>query len=452
MRRDARLALEEGQEVVSSVGNSVVRSVVVMSRSRMGLALAGAAFMVLAALLPNTAQAQFGLRGGPLGVARFAVGHVIGLSRLRHARMAVRGGRTRSAALRSQDPRGTERAQLANPYVLRAALTAQAALSGWHGGRRPQGWWRHPDGSYGWAGPVFWPFAHDDLTTAIIFGDATSLSLYGYGDIYAAIFAPYAATELAAYTAPQGRRARRVPPVEAVCEASDTGGLPVDRIIAAVQPNELQRTALDELAAAWTNARDTIRAACPAQAPAAAAERLGLMQARLEAMIKATGAIAPPLAKFVDLLADNQKAKLDALAKDRRAALASAQHKDAQAASACQADSDPRYDEQVQRQYEQLVRQQWPADDIASTLRLDEIARARLEVLQDTTLRTMQTLSACPTEPAATPSARLAAAKARLETMLQAVKGVGDALDDFGADLSDEQKASFEAIGPKRGA
>jgi hypothetical protein len=36
--------------------------------------------------------------------------------------------------------------------------------------------------------------------------------------------------------------------------------------------------------------------------------------------------------------------------------------------------------------------------------------------------------------------------------MLQAIKGVGDALDDFEADLSDEQKAAFEAIGPKRGA
>ncbi|WP_247987107.1 Spy/CpxP family protein refolding chaperone [Bradyrhizobium sp. 186] len=415
----------------------------------MGLALAGAAILVLAVLLPNRAEAQFGLRGGPLGVARFAVGHVIGLSRLRHARMGVRGGRTRSAALRSQDPRGAERGQPANPYILRAALTAQAALSGWHGGRRPQGWWRHPDGSYGWVGPVFWPFAHDDLTTAIIFGDATSLSLYGYGDIYAAIFAPYAATELAAYTAPQGRRARKVPSVENVCDVSDTGGLPVDRIIAAAQPNELQRTALDELATAWTTARDTIRASCPAQAPAAAAERIGLMQARLEAMIKATDTVAPPLAKFVDLLDDRQKTKLDALAKERGAALASGQQKNPQAASACQAD--PRYDEQVQRQYEQLVQQQWPADDIAATLRLDDTARARLDVLQDTALRTMQTLSACPTKPAATPQARLAAVKARLETMLQAVKGVGDALDDFEADLSDEQKTGFEAMGPKRG-
>ena len=118
-----------------------------------------------------------------------------------------------------------------------------------------------------------------------------------------------------------------------------------------------------------------------------------------------------------------------------------AQHKDAQAAAACEADNDPRYDVQAQRQYEQLVQQQWPADDIAATLRLDDTGRARLDVLQDTTLRTMETLSACPSKPAATPQARLAAVKARLETMLQAVNGVGDALDDFEADLSDEQKA-----------
>jgi hypothetical protein len=219
-----------------------------------------------------------------------------------------------------------------------------------------------------------------------------------------------------------------------------------------VQPNELQRTALDELVTAWTVARDSIRATCPAQLPASASERLGLMRERLEAMIKATDAIAPPLAKFVDLLDANQKTRLDALANEARAALASSQHKDAQAASACAADSDPRYDTQLQRQYEQLVQQQWPVADIASTLRLDDIGRARLDVLQDTTLRTMETLSACPTKPAATPQGRLTAVKARLETMLQAVKGVADALDDFEADLSDEQKAGFEAIGPKRGA
>jgi hypothetical protein len=446
MRRGPRSVLEEGQKVVSSV---------VMSRSRMGLVLSGAVLAVLAVLLPDRAEAQFGLRGGPLGVARFAVGHVMGMSRLRHARMAVRGGRYRSAALRSQDPRqypgGVEREQAANPMILRAALTAQVALSGWRGGRRPQGWWRHPDGSYGWAGPVFWPFAHDDLTNAMIFADTTSISLYGYGDIYAAIFAPYAATELAAYTAPQGKRARKIPSAQNICDVSDPAGFPADRIASAVQLSELQRTALDDLGAAWLSARDSIRAACPTEVPATAADRLGLMRERLEAMIKATDSIAPPLAKFVDLLDDGQKARLDALANERRAVLAAGQRKDARAEAACDPDKDPRYDVQAQRQYEQLVQQQWPAADIASTLKLDDTARARFDVLQDTTLRTMETLSACPTKAAATPQARLAAVKARLETMLQAVKGVGDALDDFEADLSDEQKAGFEAMGPKRG-
>ncbi|MCJ9736610.1 hypothetical protein MOV75_41505, partial [Bradyrhizobium sp. PRIMUS42] len=66
---------------------------------RMGLALTGATLLIAAVLLPARAEAQFGLRGGPLGVARFAVGHMIGVSRLRHSRMAVRGSRYRSAAL-----------------------------------------------------------------------------------------------------------------------------------------------------------------------------------------------------------------------------------------------------------------------------------------------------------------------------------------------------------------
>jgi hypothetical protein len=49
-----------------------------------------------------------------------------------------------------------------------------------------------------------------------------------------------------------------------------------------------------------------------------------------------------------------------------------------------------------------------------------------------------------------TPPARLAALRKRLDAMLQGVKSVRDALDDFYATLSDEQKAQFEAIGARR--
>lgn len=423
-----------------------------MSGVRLKAALAGVALLAGAMLMPQPAEARFGLRGGPLGVARFAVGHIVGMSRLRHARIS-RGHRTRTAALRAPDPRGlrgADRARMQNPIMMRAALTAQAALSGWRGGRHAQGWWRHPDGSYGWVGPVFWPFAFDDIGNAVLLGDATALTLYGYGDIYAAIFSPYAPRELAAYT--NASRRARVPDIASLCDAGEAGGLPVERIAAAVQPNEAQRAALDDLAVAWTSARDTIRAACPAQAAADAAGRLAVMQARVAAMIKASDDVAPPLQRFEALLDDGQKQKLAELGHERRAALAALQRKDKSSAdAACSPDADPRYDEKLQRQYEQLVQQQWPADEIAGTLRLDATGRARLDVLQDTTLRTMQSLSPCPQKPAATATARLQAVKARLQTMQTDLRNVTDALDDFQADLTEAQKAAFEQMGPKRG-
>ena len=58
----------------------------------------------------------------------------------------------------------------------------------------------------------------------------------------------------------------------------------------------------------------------------------------------------------------------------------------------------------------------------------------------------------CQPDDVVTPPARLVELANRLDTMLQAVKLVRPALEDFYATLSDEQKAQFEAIGPKRTA
>jgi hypothetical protein len=51
------------------------------------------------------------------------------------------------------------------------------------------------------------------------------------------------------------------------------------------------------------------------------------------------------------------------------------------------------------------------------------------------------------TLPTTTPPARLVAISMRLNTMLQAVKNVRAALDDFYTSLSDEQKSQFNMIG-----
>jgi hypothetical protein len=58
--------------------------------------------------------------------------------------------------------------------------------------------------------------------------------------------------------------------------------------------------------------------------------------------------------------------------------------------------------------------------------------------------------ASCAPDTALTPPARLAAVGQRLDTMLKAVETVKAALEDFYQDLTDEEKAQFEAIGPGR--
>jgi hypothetical protein len=426
-----------------------------MSKSRIAMVAVATAVIVLSALPSRPAEAGFRLRVGPVGIARMAVGRVLGLARIRHAHMAVRGGRIRTAALGPQDLRSMEQAGQAGRTAMRAQLTAAAALAGWHGGRSREGWWRHLDGAYGWVGPLFWPLASDDLTDYVWLGDATAIWTYGYGDIYAAMFTPYAQGDLAAYLSPaSSRRARRVPSVQQLCgEAAESTGVPIDRIAQIVQANEAQRAALDELSAAWTSAAETIRSSCPAEAQASGLDRLAAMQARIGAMIEAVDAVQPQLVRFYGMLDDDQKARLNALGGDSRAAAARRGKDSAKdpRMAACEAGRAPQDDLAAQRQYEQLVAQQWPVKDITASLNLNEVQSAAFDVVQDTTVNTMEPLSPCPPSNTLTPAARLTAAKARLETMLQSVRNVSEALDDFYFNLSDEQKAQFEQLGPRRG-
>jgi hypothetical protein len=415
------------------------------------MAAAGLALVVLGAL-PSAAEAGIRLRGGPVGVARFAMAGILSVAGLRHARMAARRSRVRMAALRPQDLRPA--AESIRPSE-RAQLTAVAALAGWQGGRATQGWWQHADGSYGWVGPLFWPFAYSDLYDYVLLGDGSGFWAYGYGDLYAAIFSPYAASDLSAFAAerPAGRRHRHAPSVQELCggDTAETTGLPLERIGQVIAANEAQRTAFDELVSAWTSAGDTIRASCPAQAATTALERLAAMQSRVNAMLSGVEAVQPSLQKFYDLLSDEQKARLNAPQRNRRADAAAAKLKQMQDA-ACQASREPQDEQQAERQYRQLVARQWPLDDIAASLKLDDTERAALEVVQDTTMGTMEALSACPPKDALTPLARLKAAKARLEAIREAIRSVNDAVDDFYWHLSDEQKTQFEELGPnKRG-
>jgi hypothetical protein len=342
----------------------------------------------------------------------------------------------------------------------RAHISAVAATAGWHNGREGRrGWWRHGNGGYGWVGPLYWPFAYNDMYDYAMWGDGYDDSFwgYGYGDIYAGMFAPDSYDDLTGYL-PQyaginprgtGSTTGRAAPAAAtpntetgaltqMCgdDSRDIAGLPIDRIQQTIQPNDAQRAALDDLANASAKAAQGIMAACPTDITLTAPSRLAHMQQRIETMIAAVEIVQPPLEKFYGLLNDEQKLPLTALGQDQRRS-ETAQKTTASLAQTCGA--------------AQPGATEWPTAEIDRTVRPTEAQRASLVTLGDDTAKAADMLKAsCQPDNSLTPPARLASVGKRLDTMLQAVKTVRSGLDGFYGALSDEQKAKFEVIGSQR--
>ena len=346
------------------------------------------------------------------------------------------------------------RSVLHNPAA-RTRIAANAATAGWRNGHGGNGWWRHRNGGYGWVGPLFWPFAYYDIYDYALWGGGFDPSFwdYGYDDIYAGIFGPYGYDDLTGYlpyagTAPASSASATLAANPApsqltdMCgeDGRDIAGLLIDQIQTALQPDDTQRAALDDLANASVKAAQDIRAACPTQISLTAPSRLAAMQTRIEAMIAAVGTVQPPLDKFYGLLNDEQKAKLNALGQDQRRN----ERRDETAASDAQSCGTAAAQPGVT---------DWPTAEIDARLHPTDAQRASLTALQDASSKAADMLKAsCQNETALTPPARLAAVGKRLDVMLQAVKTVHTALDDFYGQLNDEQKAQFEAIGPGRTA
>lgn len=394
-----------------------------MSKFRIAIAI-----VMLASVPVTPALARgFGL-GAVLGGVRSVLFHVLPHGSHR-AHRPPRESHVETAAL---EPQGMPDDRLGATSA-RGPIVAAAALAGWHDGRASSGWWRHDDGGYGWVGPLFWPYAFDDLYDFATFGDGAGFWGYGYRDIYAAIFAPYDQDDLASYRAdgPSGGKPRKNVSLQQLCgeTAEEIAGRTLGQMQQTIQPSDAQREALGAFAKAASQAAYIIRASCPAKAPATAPERLTAMLDRIEAMIMATSLLRAPLSNLYDLLDDQQKARLNERAAARKTAVAGN--------PGCEAD--------------QSAALPWPAAEIEAGLHPDHRQLGALEALQKTGARAVDILNkACPPADALTPSARFSAMNRRLIAMLQAVRQVKAALEDCFATLSDGQKIQLEAIGPKR--
>jgi len=327
---------------------------------------------------------------------------------------------------------------LHNPAA-RTRMIAGAALAGWHHNGSRGGWWRHGNGGYGWVGPLFWPFAYFDIYDYALWGRGATAPFwfYGHDDIYAGLFGPYDYEGLAGYLPPRGAPDVAAGRLASLCgdDSREVAGLPIEVMAQVIDPAEAQRAALDELANASVTSAQKIKAACPTTVALTAPGRLASMQQRIEAMMSGVATVQPPLEKFYGLLDDGQKARLNAVADDQ--GRKSGRRGNRSFTRACDV-TEP-----------SALR--WPAEEIEARLRPTDAQRTSLAALQDANAKAAEMLSvSCRADDAITPPARLAAAGKRLDTMLQAVRQVRAALDGFYATLNDEQKAQFEAIGPRR--
>ncbi len=420
--------------------------------------------------------ARPGFVAGPIGSRSFSRGMTVhgsrsigglhaGWSGRRHGMNAIHNAGRATGLHNAGNLANARGAWAARSWRARAAaagLTTGAAFAHAGGAHWMNGghWHDHADwhrhrGFFGWVGPVFWPWFYDDLYDCVFWDYGPyyyedPFWAYGYGDIYGAIFSPYGYGDLADWTPaaaprPRGTVAHRNTPEEqgaasppsqppqwsALCgdDAREVANLPIDRISAAVTPDDKQRAALDALANASVQAAQAIKTACPTDVAYTPTGRLDAMERRIDAMVQAVALIRPPLESFYGMLSDEQKARFNGIgqaSRERRGAPASAQ--------TCGASA--------------LI-PEWPQAQIEKLLQPSEGQRVLLDRLRDATQQAADMLKAtCPAEPPASPPARLAALAGRLDTMLKAVKLVHAALNDFYNSLSDEQKAQFNGIPP----
>ncbi len=365
---------------------------------------------------------------------------------------------TRWPDTRFRQPRDTR------PWHVRAsgvrALGRQAfahqgfAHNGWHHGHRFNRF------GGGWVGPLFWPYAYDDIYDNVFWGYGYDDPFwdYGYGDLYGGMFSPFGYEDLVGYlpgagsTVASGGRTRRgrsettasLPSgqplsgqIAQMCgdDSKEVAGWPIERIQQLIMPTDEQRAALDDLANASVRAAQIIKTACPTSVAFTPTGRLAAMQQRIEAMAQAVDVVRAPLEKFYGALTDEQKAQLNAANQTPEQQNARARGSLAQNCSATNAAT------------------QWPGPQIERAVRPNEAQLARLSALQSAAAQAAEQLAAsCPSDLPVTPPARLAAVAKRLDVMLQAVKSVRAALGDFYGSLNDEQKAQFNLIGQPRTA
>ena len=332
--------------------------------------------------------------------------------------------------------------------------------SGWNGGWG--GWY---GGWGGWVGPVFWPYFFGNLLAFTFWPYPYFDPFWAYGDwfVWDALFWPgpyyygrgyaygpdYDVYGGYAYGGRARRIARRAVPEVTGSIANQTDltqscsglapgvtDLPIDRIEKTLRLTDEQLRALDDLKAASSQARDSLRTSCSGEIPLTPVDRLDAVQKRIDGTVQALAIVGTPLDNFYNSLSDGQRARFATLSPagaERTGRRTSGSGNDL--ASLCSRRAEAFAQLPAQR-IEQVVRPTQKQLDVFDRLKAASADAAN------------QLQASCPAQLPQTPLDRFDAVSKRLDAMSQAIKTVRPALADFYTSLNDEQKARFNTLGP----
>jgi hypothetical protein len=304
-----------------------------------------------------------------------------------------------------------------------------------------------------WRGPVYWPYAYDDVFYYTFWPDAYDPGYwaYAYDDFFDGVFFPDGApyTEYAAEgpyvaaTTGSAGSARAAAPGQITratrefCaeQAKGVTAWPFNQITEAIRPTEEQRSLLNNLKKASAEAGEQFEQACPDMVPMTPTGRLQAMTMRLRATVDAVKIVKPPLEAFYASLNDEQKARFNDLGPQFARQQNRKPGSEAEQAEAnCSSDKAGLSGLATNRIEENLQ----PTEAQSEALdRLDDAMQKAVGILRD----------ACPNVIPLTPVGRLEVMQKRLEAMIEAANAVRPALDTFYASLNDEQKAKFNRLG-----
>jgi len=288
---------------------------------------------------------------------------------------------------------------------------------------------RHFGVVLGFVGPLFWPYAFQDLSDYTFLPYAyDTFWPYAFDDVFAGIYGAYApeyySSEGAGPTAaPTGGNSQ-------ICSGQEQGltDFPIERIAQQVDPDQRQQTLLDDLKAATTQAVSILQAACPSELPSTPTGRIAAMRTRVAAMLQAVQVARPALDKFYQSLSDEQKERFNVIDQDDE----TTGQRQADIADLCQ---------RTKRNGPLL-------DRTEHILHLSNDQDVALKDLKEASAKAAGLLAAnCRSEQPITPTGRLAAMEERLNGIVHALDLVQAPLEKLYNSLSDEQKARFNRVG-----